>query len=111
MANLSLCHLPPFAMPKSRWNGLILEKYHVAAGIDTLTVLSMGNSGWRAADRWLREQYPHVQNSVVNPNYLHYASAVCEGEFVMPSTKIQLMYDPDVVAYTPQGKIVIKGNK
>ncbi len=43
--------------------------------------------------------------------YSYYARAVCEGEFVMPSTKIQLMYDPDVVAYTPQGKIVIKGNK
>lgn len=41
--------------------------------------------------------------------YSYYARAVCEGEFVMPSSKVQLMYDPDVVAYTPQGKIVIKG--
>ncbi len=43
--------------------------------------------------------------------YSYYARAVCEGEFLMPSAKIQLMYDPDVVAYTPTGKIVIKGNK
>ncbi|MEK6743752.1 MAG: alpha-2-macroglobulin family protein [Nitrospirota bacterium] len=43
--------------------------------------------------------------------YAYYARAVCEGEFVMPSSKIQLMYDPEVVAYTPQGKVVIKGNK
>jgi uncharacterized protein YfaS (alpha-2-macroglobulin family) len=43
--------------------------------------------------------------------YSYYARAVCEGEFVMPSTKIQLMYDPEVVAYTPLGKVVIKGNK
>jgi alpha-2-macroglobulin len=40
--------------------------------------------------------------------YSYYARAVCEGEFVLPSTKVQLMYDPDVVAYTPQGKVVIK---
>lgn len=43
--------------------------------------------------------------------YSYYARAVCEGEFVMPSTKIQLMYDPEVAAYTPLGKVVIKGNK
>lgn len=42
--------------------------------------------------------------------YSYYARAVCEGEFVMPSTKVQLMYDPDVVAYTPMGRVVIKGN-
>lgn len=43
--------------------------------------------------------------------YSYYARAVCEGEFQMPSSKIQLMYDPEVVAYTPQGKVVIKSNK
>ncbi len=43
--------------------------------------------------------------------YSYYARAVCEGEFIMPSTKIQLMYDPDVVGYTPEGKVVVKGNK
>lgn len=41
--------------------------------------------------------------------YSYYARAVCEGEFVMPSTKVQLMYDPSVVAYTPMGRVVIKG--
>lgn len=41
--------------------------------------------------------------------YSYYARAVCEGEFVMPSTKIQLMYNPEVVAYTPQGRVAIKG--
>lgn len=41
--------------------------------------------------------------------YSYYARAVCEGDFVMPSSKVQLMYDPEVVAYTPQGKVVIKG--
>jgi len=48
----------------------------VAAGIDTLTVLSTGDSGWRPADRWLRSQYPPVQNRIVNPNYLQGAMAL-----------------------------------
>ena len=48
----------------------------VAAGIDTLTVLSMGDSGWRPADVWLRGNYPQVQNSVVNPNYLQGAMSL-----------------------------------
>ena len=43
--------------------------------------------------------------------YSYYARAVCEGEFVLPSSKVQLMYDPGVVAYTPQGRITIKGTK
>ena len=42
----------------------------LSIGIDTLTMLSTGDSGWRPADRWLRAQYPDVRNSVVNPNYL-----------------------------------------
>lgn len=41
-----------------------------AIGVDTLTCWSTGPSGWRPADRWLREQYPDVQNSVVSPNSL-----------------------------------------
>jgi uncharacterized protein YfaS (alpha-2-macroglobulin family) len=41
--------------------------------------------------------------------YTYYARAVCEGEFVLPSSKIQLMYSPDTVAYTPQSKVVIVG--
>jgi hypothetical protein len=42
----------------------------LSIGIDTLTMLSTGDSGWRPADRLLRAQYPDVRNSVVNPNYL-----------------------------------------
>lgn len=58
----------------------------VAAGIDTLTVLSTGDSGWRPADRWLRSQYPQVQNSVVNPNYLQ-GSMALNGLAVMISLR------------------------
>jgi hypothetical protein len=47
-----------------------------AAGIDTLTVLSTGDSGWRPADRWLRSEYPEVRNSVVNSNFLQGAMAL-----------------------------------
>ncbi|MBT9172486.1 MAG: hypothetical protein DDT21_00869 [Syntrophomonadaceae bacterium] len=48
----------------------------LATGIDALTLLSTGNSGWRPADRWLREQYQQVQGSVVNPNNLKGAMAL-----------------------------------
>ena len=41
-----------------------------ALGVDTLSCWSTGPSGWRPADRWLRERYPDVQNSVVSPNSL-----------------------------------------
>lgn len=58
----------------------------VAAGIDTLTVLSMGDSGWRPADLWLRGNYPQVQNSVVNPNYLQGAMSL-NGLAVMASLR------------------------
>lgn len=58
----------------------------VAAGIDTLTVLSMGDSGWRPADVWLRVNYPQVQNSVVNPNYLQGAMSL-NGLAVMVSLR------------------------
>jgi hypothetical protein len=58
----------------------------LATGIDTLTVLSTGDSGWRPADRWLRQQYQQVQNSVVNPNYLQGAMAL-NGLAVMVSLR------------------------
>ena len=48
----------------------------IAIGIDTLTMLSTGDSGWRPADRWLRDRYPDVRNSVVNPNYLQGSMAL-----------------------------------
>jgi uncharacterized protein YfaS (alpha-2-macroglobulin family) len=40
--------------------------------------------------------------------YSYYARAVCAGEFVMPSTKVQLMYEPETAGYTPVGKLVIE---
>ena len=45
-------------------------------GIDTLTCWGTGHSGWRPADRWLRERYPEVQNSVQAPNSLYGAMSV-----------------------------------
>lgn len=41
--------------------------------------------------------------------YSYYVRAVCKGEFVLPSTKIQLMYEPNVVSYTAVGKVVVDG--
>ncbi|MBI5190805.1 MAG: hypothetical protein HZA22_09030 [Nitrospirae bacterium] len=43
--------------------------------------------------------------------YSYYARAVCEGEFVMPPTKVQLMYQPDRVGYTPAGVFKVEGNR
>lgn len=42
----------------------------LGVGIDTLTCWNMGESGWRPADKWLREKYPSIQNSVASPNSL-----------------------------------------
>lgn len=41
-----------------------------AIGIDTLTALSGGKSGWRSADTYLRLVYPAHRNSVCSPNFL-----------------------------------------
>ncbi len=41
-----------------------------ALGVDTMTCWSTGRGGWRPADRWLRERYTHVRNSVMTPNGL-----------------------------------------
>ena len=41
-----------------------------ALGVDTLTCWSTGPGAWRPADRWLRNQYKAVRNSVVTPNNL-----------------------------------------
>ncbi len=46
-----------------------------------------------------------------NYQYSYYARAVCEGEFVMPSTKIQLMYEPDTASFTPVRKVSISGRE
>ncbi len=61
---------------QAAFDWLIIEEAPLWAGIDTLTALAMGDSGWRPADRWLRSQYRQVQNSVVNPNYLQGAMAL-----------------------------------
>ncbi len=42
----------------------------IAIGIDTLTCWSSGPSGWRPADRWLKNKYPSITNSVVSANSL-----------------------------------------
>jgi hypothetical protein len=41
-------------------------------------------------------------------HYSYYARAVCEGEFIIPPTKIELMYQPEICGYTPASKIIIK---
>ena len=48
----------------------------IAAGIDTLTMLSTGEGGWRPADRWLRQHYAEVRESVLSPNSLRGAMVV-----------------------------------
>jgi len=40
--------------------------------------------------------------------YGYYARAVCAGTFRMPSTKVQLMYSPEVYGYTPESEIAIQ---
>ena len=45
-------------------------------GIDTLTCWGTGHSGWRPADRWLRKQYPEVQQRILAPNGLYGAMSV-----------------------------------
>jgi len=42
-----------------------------AIGIDSLTCWSTGRCGWRPADRWLRERFKDVSNSVTSPNSLY----------------------------------------
>ena len=41
--------------------------------------------------------------------YTYYARAIMEGDFVLPSTKVQLMYSPQVAGFTPKDKIQIFG--
>lgn len=48
----------------------------VAIGIDSLTCWSTGPGGWRPADRWLRNRYRPVANSVAAPNGLRGSMAV-----------------------------------
>ena len=41
--------------------------------------------------------------------FAYYARAVCEGDFVMPSTRAAAMYNPGVQGFTPQSRLSIKG--
>lgn len=54
----------------------------VAIGVDTLTCWSTGPAGWRPANRWLREQYPQIRQSVAAPNSL-YGSMSLNGMMVL----------------------------
>ena len=45
-------------------------------GVDTLTCWSTGRSGWRPADRWLRDRYRDVQKAIVAPAGLFGAMSV-----------------------------------
>jgi hypothetical protein len=57
-----------------------------AIGVDTLTCWSTGPSGWRPADRWLKERYPSVRLSVASPNSL-YGSMSLNGMAVLLALK------------------------
>ena len=41
--------------------------------------------------------------------YTYYARAIMKGDFVLPSTKVQLMYSPQVSGFTPKDRIQISG--
>ena len=43
--------------------------------------------------------------------FVYYARAVCEGEFVAPSTRIERMYEPEVIGVTPQTRLKIGGRQ
>lgn len=60
-----------------------------AIGVDTLTCWSTGPSGWRPADRWLREQYKEVQSSVASSNSL-YGSMSINGMAALIALKDEL---------------------
>ena len=55
----------------------------LALGLDTLTEWSAGLSGWRPADRWLRQMYPSVASSVISPNYISGSMAVNGAAFLV----------------------------
>ena len=42
----------------------------IAVGVDTLTCWSTGASGWRPADRWLKQRYKNITNSIASANSL-----------------------------------------
>ncbi|TAL18403.1 hypothetical protein EPN96_01140 [bacterium] len=45
-----------------------------------------------------------------NPyRFTYYARAVCEGVFVIPPTKVERMYEPEINGYTPASALTIEG--
>ena len=58
----------------------------IAIGIDTLTCWATGDSGWRPADRWLRNKYQNITNSITSPNSL-YGSMCINGMSVLISMR------------------------
>ncbi len=48
----------------------------VGLGVDTLTCWATGRSGWRPADRWLRERYREVGPAIIAPGGLFGAMSV-----------------------------------
>ena len=54
----------------------ILIEPPLGLGIDTLTCWSTGRSGWRPADRWLRQRYCAVKKSVQAPSSIYGAMSV-----------------------------------
>ncbi len=43
--------------------------------------------------------------------FTYYARAICQGRFVMPSTKAEFMYDPDIYGFTPERIIEVVGRE
>lgn len=60
----------------------------VAFGVDTLTCWGTGPSGWRPADRWLRDNYVEIQNCIVAPNGLYGAMGL-NGMAVLMALKLK----------------------
>src|SRR4030042_857330 len=82
----------------------------LAAGIDTLTCLSTGSSGWRPADRWLRKKYKDVRNRIVSPNGL-YGSMGLNGQSKLISLR---QSQPDLLITETHPKVIYRhltGNK
>lgn len=73
-------------------------------GIDTLTCWGTGPSGWRPADRWLRQRYPDVRNSVQAPNSLYGAMSVSG----MASLVVVRQTLPDIFITETHPKVLYK---
>lgn len=82
---------------------LLESKPSIAAlGVDTLTCWSTGEGGWRPADRWLRNRYRAVRNSVVTPNNLFGAMGL-NGMAVLVAVRLK---HPDVLITETHPKVL-----